>query len=148
MENNRSLGFSTEWLVCDSISPFVTAHPVRPVMPANLKPTALQLTVEHHPWIDLWPFPQMRDNILRAGESYDDDPLWIELVDNQLALGGWSGLIVWGNPWDVYSWEVTEEFARRWWWVIRDCVELFISTNRWRAKRGERKLFAVADTIV
>ncbi|KAB5530389.1 hypothetical protein GE09DRAFT_1041313 [Coniochaeta sp. 2T2.1] len=145
IENMHSLGFNLDWLEHDALSPFChlkdAAQSGMLPSPVSLSPTLLQRTVEHHPWIDLFPLPQMRDNILRTGVSYDDGPLCQVLVDDRRCLGAWSGLIVWGDPWDTYSWEVSEEFARDWFWVIRGCWELFKSTNVWRTRRGERKLF-------
>lgn len=145
IENTSSIGFNSEWLEYDAISPFYRVKEIGRLgeadYPRYLRPTILQQTVEHHPWIDLFPLPQMRDNILRSGDSFDDTPLCLDLVENHQCPGQWSGLIVWTDPWDPYSWEVTEEFLKKWAWVIQDCWELFDSTNQWRVRRGERKLF-------
>ena len=142
-ENNESLRFDMTWRSEDGLSPFLRpdefASNGTPSYPAHLAPTKLQLTITHHPWIDLLPFPAMRDNILKLGEEYDDWPLCYDILED--TSKDYSGLIVWGSPWDPNSWEVTEEFARRWTWVLRDCVELLQSTNHWRTKRGEKKLF-------
>lgn len=40
-------------------------------IPGNLRPTALQCEVLHHPWIDLLPVPKMRDNLILAEDTYD-----------------------------------------------------------------------------
>lgn len=137
------MAFNLEFLTCDAISPFyrLTNSAQPPCYPEHLKPTFLQRTVEHHPWIDLFPMPQMRDNILRAGEDFDDEPLCQVLVEDRRSQGQWSGLIVWGDPWDPRNWEVSPSFARDWFWVICNCWELLQSTNMWRTGRGERKLF-------
>ncbi|KIW01731.1 uncharacterized protein PV09_06908 [Verruconis gallopava] len=142
MDINTMLGFSLEWLREDSISPFYenTNNNTRSDCPVTLRPTLLQQTVEHHPWIDLMPLPTMRDNILRVN-YFDDTPLCHDIVDNRQCMGDWSGLIVWGDPWNPYNWEITESFAKNWAWVLYGCWELFESTNIWRAKRGEPKLF-------
>jgi hypothetical protein len=142
--NSACLGFGSGWQLENEISPFFRYKaPLSPELqayPTYLRPTLLQNTVEHHPWIDLLPLPEMRDNILRLGDTYDDAPLCHDIV---LDLeGGCTGLIVWGNPWDPRSWEVTEDFARKWPWVLQHCFELFRATNMWRAKRGEPKLFS------
>ncbi|KAK9244236.1 hypothetical protein V1506DRAFT_507731 [Lipomyces tetrasporus] len=111
--------------------------------PSALRPSALQRTVPHHPWLDLFPYPVMRDNILLAGEDFDDTELCIDLVEfcNVASHGERTGLVVWGEPSDPYSWEVSEGFVKKWGWVIRGCRELFMSPNYWREKRGEKKLF-------
>ncbi|KAI8169724.1 Aryl-alcohol dehydrogenase [Colletotrichum sp. SAR 10_70] len=64
----------------------------------SLRPTNLQRRVLHHPWIDLFPFPIFRDNVLLAMESglVDDDQLCadiLEVKDEDLASR--PSLIVW-----------------------------------------------------
>jgi hypothetical protein len=144
--NNESLGFGTEWRQADGISPFfgykASSEFEASRYPANLRPILLQNTVEHHPWIDLLPLPAMRENILSLGEAYDDEPLCHDILED--LEDGRSGLIVWGDPWEPASWEITEGFARKWFWVLRHCVELFAATNMWRVRRGESKLFSDA----
>ncbi|PKK43139.1 hypothetical protein CI102_13571 [Trichoderma harzianum] len=39
----------------------------QPSLPVNLHPTPLQYEETHHPWLDLIPSPQFRDNLLRRG---------------------------------------------------------------------------------
>lgn len=146
VENSFSLGSNLEWLQCDAISSFCDQRQASPPeharLPSHLRPTSLQHTIEHHPWIDLFPLPELRDNILRQGEDYDDTALCYDLVESQPSPGEWSGLIVWGDPWHSGSWEISEGFARKWPWVIQGCSKLFESTNYWRTKRGESKLFS------
>jgi hypothetical protein len=48
-----------------------------------------------------------------------------------------SGMIVWGEPHRMESWEVTAEFLQRWGWAVEGCHELMRATNQWRAIRGE-----------
>ncbi|KAJ5094733.1 hypothetical protein N7456_010594 [Penicillium angulare] len=142
IENTKILGLRSDQLHDDAISPFNTAGPWQEesldTLPANLKPTMIQLSIPHHPWLDLLPIPQMRDNLILAGE-FDGE---VELCLDMKGSGNTrSGIIVWSDPWDPAGWEVTEPFARSWGWVIRNCYDLAHSTNRWRAKRNERALF-------
>lgn len=116
-------------------------------LPKSLTPTDLQRFVPHHPWFDILPFPEMRDNLLRlellASDShYDADSLchWMVGLDTAQQEGG---LIVWGDPCNVASWEVTAEFYQKWGWTLGGCVELFRSTDSWRARRGEKPLFTM-----
>ncbi|KAJ5953564.1 hypothetical protein N7454_000460 [Penicillium verhagenii] len=111
-------------------------------MPASLRPTKIQLTVPHHPWLDFFPIPKMRDNLIQAGDEWDDGELCMDI------MGFWTkdsstdaGLLVWGDPWDVRNWELTEAFLKKWQWVVRGCPDLMNSTNAWRAKRGEKLIF-------
>jgi hypothetical protein len=39
--------------------------PLSPRMPDALAPTRLQMDVPHAPWINMIPFPRMRDNLIR-----------------------------------------------------------------------------------
>lgn len=139
------LGLSDAWMHDDAISPFATFHPGyidnTQLLPPSLQPTALQRTRSHHPWLDLFPLPNMRDNLLRAQDSFDEDQLCIDI------MGFWDPslescfLFVWGEPADPRNWEVTENLLRKWPWMIRGCPELLESTNYWRRQRGEKMIF-------
>ncbi|OJJ29881.1 hypothetical protein ASPWEDRAFT_63338 [Aspergillus wentii DTO 134E9] len=145
MENTRVLGLTSAELHDDAISPFNTAGPWQydrhALLPPGLQPTIVQRTVPHHPWLDLLPISQMRDNLIFAGESYDETQLCLDLKGQGSVNAEYSGIIVWSDPWDPNGWEVTEGFARSWGWVIQGCWGLFRSTNAWRAQRGEKPLF-------
>ena len=143
MANNQTLGFANQWLQCEAVSPFIysdhTTSAAIETWPKNLRPTYLQITVEHHPWIDLLPDPTMRDNILLLGSEFDDEPLCHDIVDNRHGDQS-EGLIVWGDPWDPECWEIGENFCRKWGWIVQGCHNLFRATNKWRVSRGEPKL--------
>ncbi|GAB1203645.1 hypothetical protein APSETT445_002282 [Aspergillus pseudonomiae] len=109
-----------EWMHDDAISPFTTLHPgftAPSSIPPTLRPTQLQQSIPHHPWLDFFPHPRMRDNLIRAGD-FDDDQLCMDI------MGFWDmstescGLLVWGDPQDLANWEVSEEFIRKWPWVV------------------------------
>ncbi|KAI0505327.1 hypothetical protein F5B22DRAFT_651833 [Xylaria bambusicola] len=148
LANAAVLGITASQLGGAGISHFYVVRPLPPgvdskvnELPSGLQPTELQRQTSHHPWFDLLPLPQMRDNLLRHGvEDLDEDSLCC-------TMGGFeecreSGFIIWGSSWDVSSWEVTEDFVRSsWGWIINGCWELRQSTNNWRAKRGEPPLF-------
>ncbi|RFU28889.1 hypothetical protein B7463_g7444, partial [Scytalidium lignicola] len=141
--NMETLHLSEDCLESDEVlSPFFTAPETMLAMklPKALQPTKMQLEVKHHPWIDLMPIPRMRDNFIRAGDSFDDMELCGDVVGFFSGSRVEMSLIIWGEPWDTGGWEVTEAFVERWGWSIRGCHELFESTNRWRAKRGEEPL--------
>lgn len=99
-----------------------------------------QREVPYHPWIDLLPFLRMRDNLLCAGDTFDEMELCGDLVGMFSELRGDVNMIVWGDPWNVDEWEVTETFVKNWGWTIEGCWELFESTNRWRQRRAEAAL--------
>ncbi len=126
-------------------------------IPRNIFPTHLQQSVPHPSWIDIFPDPRLRDNLILAQGSYDEDLLFNDLVgalctEEETALNkplpsditGESeerkGLVVWSNPWDINSWEITPGFMKRWARLVQGCEELMASSNRWRACRQEDAL--------
>ncbi|KAJ9138806.1 hypothetical protein NKR23_g8171 [Pleurostoma richardsiae] len=143
-KNAAILGITIESLCQeDSLSPFNCQGPWGSwdSLPPALRPTTLQIAVRHHPWIDLFPLPQMRDNFLRALGSIDEEELNVDLVDvEEETPGGKPNLIVWGEPSDPGAWEATVPFLRKWGWVLRGCRETFDATNHWRETRGETRL--------
>ncbi|KAJ6031454.1 hypothetical protein N7540_002186 [Penicillium herquei] len=145
MENIRILGLTSDQLHDDAISPFSTAGPWLDDsfhnLPITLQPTLIQRFIPHHPWLDLLPDPQMRDNLIIVGDFEEETQLCLDMTGNGSARSEMSGIIVWSDPWDPAGWEITESFARSWGWVIANCYNLAHSTNRWRAKRHEGPLF-------
>lgn len=148
MENTRILGLRPDQLHDDAISPFNTAGPWQQddslhTLPSTLQPTLIQRSIPHHPWLDVLPDPQMRDNLIVAGDFEGETQLCLDMKGCGSTVSRRSGVIVWSDPWDPAGWEITESFARSWGWVIRDCYDLAHSTNQWRARRNERPLFSM-----
>ena len=163
--NNSRLGFGDEWLHYESVSPFSLQGP-RSIefeeslqkAPPNLRPTTIQNQVPHHPWIDLFPLPRMRENIISAQDMFDEDQLCCDLltldfgIEEECSNGtNWSEtarrntsieqrpiLLIWGDPTDANMWEATEAFIHKWHWILEGCDEIIRSTNCWRGKRGEK----------
>lgn len=50
------------------------------------------------------------------------------------------GMLIWGEPWRIDGWEVTEGFLRKWGWLLKGCDEMIEASNRWRGLRGEEPL--------
>ncbi|KAI9039910.1 uncharacterized protein KD926_009011 [Aspergillus affinis] len=153
-----------------------TVYPLNPNIPLSLVPTRLQQTRLHPFWINLFPFPCVRDNLIRREGSFDHwellqdligelmsatparkqrgTPLTITVSDPQtmwtppLTAGrdedettaGRKGLIVWGEPHDMQSWEATPGFLEKWSWAVEGCDDLVESSNRWRLMRGEEPM--------
>ncbi|KAM0198498.1 hypothetical protein ACHAPI_004022 [Fusarium lateritium] len=149
--------------------------PSNPNIPPPLAPTTLQLTRYHFPWINIIPFPRVRDNLIRREGHFDNWELWQDLVgglmssntapwqrgtpasfsapvlglknlqisspggfiDTDEVTAGRSGLIIWGEPHDMQSWEATPGFLAKWSWAVEGCDHLVESSNRWRMRRGE-----------
>jgi hypothetical protein len=43
-------------------------------------------TVLNHPWLDFFPFPKMRDNLIEAGDDWDDEQLCHDIM-----VSSWRG---------------------------------------------------------
>ncbi|KAI9925972.1 hypothetical protein ASPWEDRAFT_129854 [Aspergillus wentii DTO 134E9] len=142
VENTSMLGFTMDWLDEETISPWYAGVSKTRISfcPTSLRPTSLQQEISHHPWIDLFPIPQMRDNLLQRYGDFDETDLCNDLVDFYDVSNDETGLIVWKDPWHPSGWEVSETFLRKWNWVVKGCDDLAKSTNYWRGIRGEKPL--------
>ena len=109
------------------------------VLPPSLQDTWLQQSTPHDMWLDMIPFPKMRDNILAYGTALDEDDFCVDTMGglfegfNDIEL---NGMLVWGEPWSETGWEVTEGFAKKWGFLLKGCD----ATNKYRAARGEDRL--------
>lgn len=152
--NARALGFPTQGICAEEyISPFNMHGPHAPEAaslprascPESLRPTDVQRRYPHHPWIDLLPFPRLRDNVLLAVEAglLDEDELCVDVVETEAVWGheeSKPALIVWGKASDSGGWEVNPAFVRRWGWLLRGCSDIVAATNYWRERRGENRI--------
>ncbi|KAL4961166.1 DUF3425 domain-containing protein [Aspergillus stella-maris] len=152
-ENLRVLELVIEDMDDDAASPFLSipgsmdiSYPCERYynLPTALSPTSTQRNTPHHPWLDCFPFPQIRDNLIGVGEEFDDCQLCNDLMD---PASKDFGMMVWGDPWMPGNWEVSEFFFAKWSWVIRGCPEIIVSSNRWRAKRGMGRLRSPASMM-
>ncbi|GKZ62270.1 hypothetical protein AnigIFM49718_009351 [Aspergillus niger] len=123
-DNIRILGMTPAWLrPDDALSIFnnntiITNNPSFlpdvdiSTLPESLRPTALQRLVPHHPWLDFFPFPEMRDRLIVAATAgyLDEDELCRDLMAFWDTRNSGATLVVWGVPWDPWNWEVTEAF--------------------------------------
>lgn len=151
-------------------------YPLNPNIPFSLVPTRLQQSRLHSLWINLIPFPRVRDNLIRREGSFDHWELLQDLIgelmnftppreqrttaysftvgdpepriasllaperDGDEITAGRNGLLVWGEPYDMQSWEATPSFLAKWSWAVEGCTELVECSNRWRLKRGEEPI--------
>lgn len=152
-------------------------YPLNPNIPPSLFPTPTQQERLHSFWINLFPFPSLRDNLIRHEGLFDHWELLQDLIgelmgatpiqerqgtplaitvsdpnivstppisvvgrDEDEITAGRKGLIVWGEPYDMRSWEATPGFLAKWSWAVQGCDDLLVSSNRWRLMRGEEPL--------
>ncbi|KAF7559786.1 hypothetical protein G7046_g4375 [Stylonectria norvegica] len=159
--NCLALGMgSIEPLIADegwsvfSLAPELAYHPsqlsvvrskFRNIAP-DLRPSDMQLTVAHHPYIDVLPFKTFRNNLIRVLYSVpqlvDEDELC-----HDLSTGG---VLCWGAqqgsfgmdavvPWDKRSWEPKVWFLEKYSHLVggKD-DEMWKSAMWWQRRRGER----------
>ena len=120
-------------------------------MKPSLRPNASQLMIEHHPYMDILPFPTMRDRLLRltAGDEpmIDEDDFCNDLANDGLicwgsSLGGGSSATGSGAPWDLRSWEAQPWFIKKWWILIGGAEgELYQQTKWWCEMRGDTSTY-------
>jgi len=135
-------------LVLASQSPFSKAAGRRKSyehLPAHLRPTPTQLSVAHHPILDLFPWPPVRDRLisvlaLRPEVQPPGAVCPHGLMDLVYDMeDGAEGVRVWGeDPSDWRNWEVGERVFGRWWWAFDG--ETVRCSNERRVARGAAEL--------
>lgn len=115
-----------------------------PSLPTHLAPTTLQKSVAHHSWLDLFPIPGMRDNILRGigAGVHDEDELCDALCCDLLNCNSSTkaAILVWGESWDATGWEFSASFFAKWGVLLQGCPEVLDTANYWRQKRGASRI--------
>ncbi|GAB1317989.1 BZIP domain-containing protein [Madurella fahalii] len=139
-------------------SPFnIGTGPDPSQLPLAWHPTSTQITVPHHPVLDLLPWPGVRDrmigylslgdgdgdsngNDIGEGGSSADSGTGSRLVDFIYDMeDGAEGIRIWGaDPYDEANWEVGQVVFERWWFVFDKRVVAM--SNRWRRQRGAEPL--------
>jgi hypothetical protein len=142
--NAAMMGLTMALLAEDIISPFNICGPITSNLPPALQPTCLQKSIIHHPWIDLWAVPSVRDTLLRNFQQYSDDELCHDLFGGSSDCNQPTGLVIWSEAWEEFGYEISESVFRKWEWLWKECPQLLQSTNYWRAQRGEEALVIAA----
>lgn len=98
VQNANLLALDPKLLANDNaLSPWTLSNPYPSNGPHTLSPTALQLSTDHHPYLDLLAPPSLRDSILLA--SLDDEQE--EEICNDIHCGSFT---VWGSqPWNSFG---------------------------------------------
>ncbi|KAK9364435.1 hypothetical protein V1509DRAFT_643692 [Lipomyces kononenkoae] len=111
-------------------------------IPPHLRPTTAQIVYQHHPFLDILPFPSMRSRVILFASA---SPPMVDIMDLKLDIMQ-DGLICWhadrtgnyGNPTDMRSWEAAPWFLRKWRTVFGEKEsEVWAQTRWWRQFRGE-----------
>ncbi|KAL4970676.1 DUF3425 domain-containing protein [Aspergillus stella-maris] len=120
----------------------------------DLRPTKEQITISHHPFIDIFPFPTLRNNLITRQGEYDEDQFFHDSMVGLVCWGGTNlgkrdrdastGKASTGTPWDLRSWEAQEWFVKRWWSLLGgEDGELVRQTEWWRSMRGDAAIEVV-----
>ncbi|CZR37779.1 uncharacterized protein FPRO_07030 [Fusarium proliferatum ET1] len=117
--NATVLGFDRALMCIDeAISPFNINGPFNADYnpPKALEPTEVQKAVLHHPWLDIFPFPKFRDNVILAADAelLDDGELCEDISEINWENVEKPSLIVWGDSSVPNSWEASPWFLRKW----------------------------------
>ncbi|KAI0530008.1 NAD(P)-binding protein [Xylaria digitata] len=90
-------------------------------LPPPISPTLQQQIVPHQPYVDMLPWPSLRDRLLTSPNAINETELLLDMASGDLR--------VWGRTaWDPTGWEVGPGFT----------------TNFWRSQRGEEGLSLVS----
>lgn len=145
--NVALLGLTMDALSRDILSPFNTHQALPGSLPLSLCPTPLQRQIPHHPWIDLFPSPPIRDILLTRVGEYDEEQICNDMFGSCEGTGQ-IGVLVWGDAADPSSYEMSEDLLIKYPWLIDDCKHDIIRyTNHWRGIRGEKRLASAIETF-
>ncbi|KAI5465737.1 hypothetical protein BGZ63DRAFT_411240 [Mariannaea sp. PMI_226] len=104
----------------------------------DLRPTRIQITSHHHPYVDAIPFKDVRDNLIIHADEIDEDEFFHDSLNHMTCWGGVTGAHT-GSPWDSRSWEASELFLQKWWTIVGgEDGELTRQSRWWRSLRGDR----------
>lgn len=110
-------------------------------LPMNLRPTVFQMTIPHHPVLDLLPWPSARDRMImvlsqpvecRPPSAASPMALLDFVYDIEDSAEGVR--ISGSDPYSENNWELGEKVFKSWWWAFdRDIVK---KSNDLRMLRG------------
>lgn len=100
-------------------------------LPPTIAPTLQQQVIPHYPYVDMLPWPALRDRLLASLSAINEPEFVLDVSTDSLKIWG-------STPWDPMSWEFSPAFARKWWFLLDN--EIMHTTNFWRRQRGEEDL--------
>ncbi|KAI4279704.1 MAG: hypothetical protein L6R35_006037 [Caloplaca aegaea] len=143
-----SVGSADDMVKANAID---TAQRICETLKPDLRPSSEQIAVDHHPYIDILPFPTLRKNLIIHQEEIDEDGFFHDMLTGLMCWGGagigtrdrqeFTGYASTGTPWDVRSWEAKGWFLKKYWALVGgDDGELVRQSEWWRSMRGEDPL--------
>ena len=132
----------------DMVQAICTVQRVFNTLKPDLRPNSEQITVKHHPYIDILPFPTLRKNLIIHQEEIDEDEFFQDIFTGLVCWGGAgigkkdreqsTGYASTGTPWDVRSWEARVWFLQKYWTLLGgEDGELVRQSEWWRRIREE-----------
>jgi Domain of unknown function (DUF3425) len=138
----------------ESADDMVKANTVRTVqgifktLKPDLRPSREQITIKHHAYIDVLPFPTLRKNLLARQDEVDEDEFFQDILTGLVCWGGAgmgrrdradsTGYGSTGTPWDFRSWEAKLWFLKKYWdFLGGEEGELVRQSEWWRGMRGD-----------
>lgn len=131
--------FNTDWIASKGSMQLSAIKSKFAATPKDLQPVDEQITIQHHVYLDVIPFPLFRKKALKALAQdpplLDEDELCRDISNND-------GLVVWGSlgnnqgmeacrPWDLRSWEPKPWFLRKYWFLVGGWDEEMWKASRW-----------------
>ncbi|EEQ30949.1 hypothetical protein McanMca71_003502 [Microsporum canis] len=118
------------------------------VLKPDLRPNCEQITIQHHPYIDILPFPTLRKNLITHQAEVDEDEFFFDMLSGLVCWGGAgigrkdrdssTGYASTGTPWDVRSWEAKAWFQQKYWSLLGgEDGELVRQSEWWCSIRGD-----------
>jgi hypothetical protein len=86
-----------------------------PDIPECLQPTPVQLMTVHPLSIDGFPFPTLRDNLIKMGGIFFDE----QDFTRDMFVSCCFTITPGGKPWDAEAWRVEKEFGEKWGFLFR-----------------------------
>ncbi|KAJ7185381.1 hypothetical protein C8R46DRAFT_1207551 [Mycena filopes] len=95
-------------LTCGTVVP-IKSKPQPPTVPESLQPTETQQLTLHASWIDRFPFPRMRDNMVNFAAVIDEEE-FMDCIFTSPTFEIKPGYA----SWDPVGWVVQDEFVQKW----------------------------------
>jgi len=120
----------------------------------DLRPTISQVTIPHHPCIDVFPFSEVRSRVIELttcdSPLIDEDAFWADCFNEGIVCWGSisprTGVAPFGGgaPWDSRSWEAKKWFLTKWSFVVGGNEGKLARTSAWwRDMRGVGQGFSL-----
>ncbi|KAL4882534.1 hypothetical protein BJY04DRAFT_186362 [Aspergillus karnatakaensis] len=114
----------------------------------DMRPTKEQITISHHPYVDIIPCRTLRKNLIIHQGEFDEDEFFHDALTGLVCWGGAglgkrdrnlsTGHASSGTPWDVRSWEARVWFLKKYWNLLGgEDGELVRQSEWWRNIRGD-----------